>query len=85
MTTPDPSQPRPNDRPDLDPAAASRLAAAVLDEVERAVVGKRDALTLVLSGILAGGHVLIEDMPGLGKTLAARSFAQTLGLTFIRV
>ena len=62
----------------------SRLAAAVLDEVERAVIGKRDALTLVLSGVLAGGHVLIEDLPGLGKTLAARSFATTLGLTFTR-
>ena len=63
---------------------ASRLAGAVLDEVERAVVGKRAALTLVLSSILAGGHVLIEDFPGLGKTLAARSFAQTLGLEFTR-
>jgi MoxR-like ATPase len=52
--------------------------------VERAVVGKRDALTLVLATILAGGHVLIEDLPGLGKTLAARSFAQTLGISFKR-
>jgi MoxR-like ATPase len=55
---------------------ASGMARAVLDEIERAVVGKRDALTLVLSAILAGGHVLLEDFPGLGKTLAARSFAQ---------
>ena len=38
----------------------------------------------MLSGILAGGHVLLEDFPGLGKTLAARSFAQTLGLDFAR-
>ena len=68
----------------LDVPAASRLANLVLDEVERAVVGKREALTLVLSGMLAGGHVLIEDLPGLGKTLAARSFATTLGLTFTR-
>jgi MoxR-like ATPase len=59
-------------------------AARILDEVQRAVVGKRDSLVLVLAGILAGGHVLIEDLPGLGKTLAARSFAQTLGLTFTR-
>jgi MoxR-like ATPase len=65
-------------------ADVSRSAVAILDEVERAVVGKRRALTLVLSGILAGGHVLLEDFPGLGKTLAARSFAQTLGLTFTR-
>jgi len=62
----------------------SELAGRVLDEVERAVVGKRSAVTLVLSSILAGGHVLIEDFPGLGKTLAARSFAQTLGLDFRR-
>ncbi len=68
----------------FDVPAASRLANLVLDEVERAVVGKREALTLVLSGMLAGGHVLIEDLPGLGKTLAARSFATTLGLTFTR-
>jgi MoxR-like ATPase len=68
----------------LDPAAVSRLAHAVLDEVELAVVGKRPALTFVLAGILAGGHVLLEDFPGLGKTLAARSFAQTLGLQFTR-
>ena len=54
----------------------------MLDEVERAVVGKREALTLVLAAILAKGHVLLEDFPGLGKTLAARSFAQALGLDF---
>jgi MoxR-like ATPase len=63
---------------------AARLAGEVLSEVERAVVGKRPALTLVLAGILAGGHVLLEDFPGLGKTLAARSFAQALGLEFTR-
>jgi MoxR-like ATPase len=62
----------------------SALAERVLSEVERAVIGKRDALVLVLAGILAGGHVLIEDLPGLGKTLAARSFAQSLGLRFTR-
>jgi MoxR-like ATPase len=72
------------DIPPPDLAEVSRRATAVLDEVGRAVVGKREALVLVLSGILAGGHVLIEDLPGLGKTLAARSFAQTLGLTFTR-
>jgi MoxR-like ATPase len=66
------------------PAETARLAARVLEQVERAVVGKHDALALVLAGVLAGGHVLIEDLPGLGKTLAARSFAQTLGLRFTR-
>lgn len=64
---------------------ASELAGRVLTEVERAVVGKRLALTLVMSAILAKGHVLLEDFPGLGKTLAARSLARTLGLDFARV
>ena len=48
------------------------------------MVGKREALMLVLAAVLAKGHVLIEDFPGLGKTLAARSFAQALGLDFAR-
>ncbi|PRY56318.1 MoxR-like ATPase [Knoellia remsis] len=65
-------------------AEVSDRAAAVLDAVEGAVVGKRAHLELVLAGILSGGHVLMEDFPGLGKTLAARSFAQALGLDFAR-
>ncbi|MCW2687874.1 MAG: moxR3 [Mycobacterium sp.] len=60
-------------------------AEAVLDEIERVVVGKRSALTLILIAVLASGHVLIEDLPGLGKTLIARSFAAALGLRFTRV
>ncbi|MEV4618866.1 MoxR family ATPase [Asanoa sp. NPDC049573] len=62
-----------------------RLARAVLDSVGTVVVGKRESLELVLAGILAGGHVLLEDLPGLGKTLTARSFAQALGLDFRRL
>lgn len=58
---------------------------AVLDEIERVVVGKRPALSLILTAVLAGGHILIEDLPGLGKTLIARSFAAALGLGFKRV
>jgi MoxR-like ATPase len=57
----------------------------ILDEVGRAVVGKRDVLELVLMGLLADGHVLLEDVPGLAKTLAARSFARVAGLGFSRV
>ncbi|WP_089156652.1 AAA family ATPase [Micromonospora sp. NBS 11-29] len=67
------------------PAEVGRLARAVLDAVGTVVVGKREALELVLAGILAGGHVLLEDLPGLGKTLTARSFAQALGLDFRRL
>lgn len=70
--------------PATTPGEAAELAQRVLDEVETAVVGKRPALTLVLSAIVAGGHVLLEDFPGLGKTLAARTFAQALGLEFKR-
>lgn len=57
----------------------------VMDEVERAVVGKRSVLEMIMSAVLAGGHVLLEDYPGLGKTLIARSFASVLGLDFKRI
>jgi MoxR-like ATPase len=60
-------------------------ATRLLDEVERAVIGKRDALELVLLGLLADGHVLLEDYPGLAKTLAARSFAQVTSTGFNRI
>jgi MoxR-like ATPase len=69
----------------LPPYEVGRLAGAVLDSVGSVVVGKRDSLELVLAGILAGGHVLLEDLPGLGKTLTARCFAQSLGLDFRRL
>lgn len=69
----------------LEPREASKLCREVLDRVAEALVGKTAALELVLAGIVAGGHVLLEDYPGLGKTLAARSFAQALGLDFRRV
>jgi MoxR-like ATPase len=57
----------------------------ILDELDKAVVGRRRTLELVLIGILASGHVLLEDLPGLGKTLIARSFATALGLDFARI
>jgi MoxR-like ATPase len=69
----------------LTPAQTAQRCAAVLDEVERGIIGQRTALELVLTGILAGGHVLLEDLPGLGKTLTARSFARVLGLDFTRI
>ncbi len=61
------------------------LATRVLDEVERAIVGKRAPLELVLLGVLGDGHVLLEDYPGLAKTLIARSFAQATTLRFSRI
>ncbi len=57
----------------------------ILDEIERAVIGKRDALELALSALLADGHVLLEDLPGLAKTLIARSFAAVTGTRFTRI
>jgi MoxR-like ATPase len=59
--------------------------ARILDELERAVRGKRDALELILLSLLSDGHVLIEDLPGVGKTLIARSFAQVCSMGFARV
>ncbi len=60
-------------------------ATAVLDAVEQVVVGKRPVLELMLMGMLANGHVLIEDVPGVAKTLMARSMAQATGLVFSRI
>jgi MoxR-like ATPase len=57
----------------------------IIAEVERAVVGKRDVLETIMAATLAGGHILLEDYPGLGKTLIARSFASALGLDFKRI
>ena len=64
---------------------ATGAADRLLDEIERAVVGKRSQLRLVLAGLLAGGHVLLDDVPGVAKTLAARSLATAAGLHFARV
>lgn len=61
------------------------LSHQIIGEVERAVVGKRDVLALVLLAVLADGHVLIEDVPGLAKTLTARSFAAVAQLDFKRI
>jgi MoxR-like ATPase len=70
---------------DPHPRHVAAPAEAILDEVERAVVGKRDVLELVLLALLADGHVLLEDVPGVAKTLIARSFAAATGLRFGRV
>ena len=66
----------------IDVAAAG---ARIIRQVERAVVGKRRLLEQILTAVLAGGHVLLEDYPGLAKTLTARSFSEALGLEFKRI
>jgi MoxR-like ATPase len=65
--------------------AIAEKAQQILDEVERAVIGKRPVLEHVLITVLAGGHILFEDLPGLAKTLTAKSFATVLGLEFKRI
>jgi MoxR-like ATPase len=69
----------------VNPDDVRALADRILEQVERAVVGKRDALELVLAGFLADGHVLLEDYPGVAKTLTATSFARATSLTFARI
>jgi len=63
----------------------SKLCNSILDEIERAVIGKRKQLEMIMAAVLAGGHVLIEDFPGLGKTLISSCFATVLGLDFKRI
>jgi MoxR-like ATPase len=69
----------------MTPTELQVRADGVLAELEGVIVGKRDALHLLLAAILADGHVLIEDVPGLAKTAIARAMAQVLGLPFKRV
>jgi MoxR-like ATPase len=71
--------------PDLSVDEIAALSAEILERVATVVVGMSDAVELALASILAGGHVLFEDVPGLGKTLAARSLAAALGLEFRRL
>ncbi len=69
----------------MNPAEVGRLSERIIDRISEVIVGKRDVLFLVLTSILARGHVLFEDLPGLAKTLIARSFAQVLGMEFRRI
>jgi MoxR-like ATPase len=69
----------------VNPAEACALADKVRQSVRTAVVGRTAAVETVLTGLVADGHLLIEDLPGLGKTLLARSFALALGLGFQRI
>jgi len=69
----------------LTPVEVGEVARRILDEVGTVVIGQGEPLRLALAAILAGGHVLFEDVPGLGKTLAARALAQASGLAFRRL
>jgi MoxR-like ATPase len=69
----------------MDVTEANERCESVLDAIDNAVIADREFLETVLLGVLAGGHTLLEDVPGTGKTLTARSFASALGLSFSRV
>ncbi len=69
----------------MDVAEANRTANSVIDELETAVIAEREVLETVFLGFLSRGHVLLEDVPGTGKTLTARSLASALSLSFSRV
>ncbi|MFC4449120.1 AAA family ATPase [Halorussus aquaticus] len=69
----------------MDVTEANEQCDAVLDAIGNAVIADREFLETVLLGVMAGGHALLEDVPGTGKTLTARSFASALGLSFSRV
>ena len=68
-----------------EPGTAAELGAAVAEQVGRVIVGKADQTRLVTAALLAGGHVLLDDVPGVAKTLLVRSFAASLGLSFARL
>jgi len=69
----------------MDPEAVRARSGEILDQIAGAVVTERSTLETILVGILSDGHVLLEDVPGTGKTLTARSFADALGVSFSRV
>jgi len=62
-----------------------KAAGRVVGEIEKVIIGKRKAVELAVIGLLSGGHVLIEDIPGVGKTTLAKALARTIGGTFCRV
>lgn len=69
--------------PDL--SAVQTLAQAIIHNVERVIVGKREPIELLVVALLVEGHVLLEDVPGVGKTMLARAVAQSLGVDFKRL
>jgi MoxR-like ATPase len=79
------AQPRAQERTRAAEQGGTRFLASVQEAVSSAVVGAEQPLRMMAAALLAGGHGLVEDVPGVGKTLLARAFAQALGLSFARI
>ena len=82
METPEKKQYR---EQDLDVTPIREIAQDVLFEVSRVIVGNGEILQQLFIALLVNGHVLLEGVPGLGKTVMAKTFANTLGITFRRI
>jgi MoxR-like ATPase len=65
--------------------AVQAVAGSLLENIERVIIGKRDVVELITIGLLSQGHLLIEDVPGVGKTMLARALATSLGCSFRRI
>jgi MoxR-like ATPase len=65
--------------------AIQQFTQRVVDNVERVIVGKRDEVTMVLVALLCEGHLLVEDVPGVGKTMMSRAVARSLGCSYARI
>jgi len=84
-TTPEPNDVAPNTSPNTQRQRASQLAQALRQELHKAVIGQQDVVDGVLTALIAGGHVLVEGVPGLGKTLLVRALARCFGGDFARI